>query len=96
MASQRMRAHPGRRGDGAAERPACVPRGGQTVARLKITQVEPSSSIADVVPGTMQRGQSVQPGDMVIFAGRQNMTAPPAEEATPAPPAGTGATTMTP
>lgn len=50
--------------------PLVVTRGGQMIARLRITSVEPATSIADVVPGSMVRGQTVQPGDTVVFAGR--------------------------
>lgn len=71
-----------------------VTRAGQTVARAKITSVEPSTSIADVIPGTLLRGQSVQPGDSVIFSGRSpaalpvDEAAPAAGAATPAPAVG--------
>lgn len=66
--------------------PLLVMRGGQPVARLKITSVEPGSSIADVVPGSMARGQTVQPGDQIVFAGRTSATLPP-----PPTSSGTGA-----
>ncbi|HSI13628.1 MAG TPA: hypothetical protein VK961_16400 [Chthoniobacter sp.] len=46
-----------------------VVRGNEPVARLRITSVEPSTSIADVLPGTVRKGASVQPGDTVIFEG---------------------------
>ncbi len=69
--------------------PVLVTRGGQVVARLKITSVEPSTSIADVIPGTIQRGQAVQPGDRIVFAGRQ--AAPAAADPGPAGPAGPAA-----
>ena len=48
-----------------------VVRGNQAVARLRVTSVEPRSSIADVLPGTLARGETVQPGDTVIFEGRR-------------------------
>lgn len=48
-----------------------VVRGGQNIGRVKITSVEPTSSIADVVPGSMARGQKVQPGDEVVFTGNR-------------------------
>ena len=47
-----------------------VTRGSQTVARLKVTNVEPSTSIADIVPGSESRGLRMQPGDSVIFEGK--------------------------
>ena len=48
-----------------------VTRGGQQIARVRVTSVEPQTSIADVVPGTLARGESVQPGDTVIYEGRR-------------------------
>jgi hypothetical protein len=79
--------------------PLLVMRGGQRVATLKVTSVEPRQSIADVVPGTMARGTTVQVGDRVVFAGSRGQTTPPppggpagpGAEA-PAPPLPTGAT----
>jgi hypothetical protein len=47
-----------------------VTRGGQMVGKVRVTTVEPSTAIADVLPGTLAQGQSVQPGDSVIFQGR--------------------------
>jgi hypothetical protein len=44
-----------------------VVRGGQRVATLKVTSIEPRTSIAEVVPGTMARGQAVQRGDQVVL-----------------------------
>ncbi len=71
--------------------PLLVIRGGTPVARLRITSVEPSTSIADVIPGSVARGVTVQPGDTVIFEGTRSITddekpssAP--ESTTPAPP----------
>jgi cell shape-determining protein MreC len=46
-----------------------VTRGGAMVGRVRVTTVEPSTAIADVLPGTLAKGQSVQPGDSVIFQG---------------------------
>jgi hypothetical protein len=73
--------------------PLLVMRGGQRVATLKVTSVEPRQSIADVVPGTMARGTMVQVGDRVVFAGSRGQTTPPppagaeapATDAAPAP-----------
>jgi hypothetical protein len=56
--------------------PLIVTRGGQMVGRLKITSVEPATSIADIIPGSVARGDSVQPGDRIVFAGRSNPQAP--------------------
>jgi peptidoglycan hydrolase CwlO-like protein len=47
-----------------------VRRGGQMIGKVKVTSVEPSTSIADIVPGSVPKGSSVQPGDSVIFEGR--------------------------
>ncbi len=46
-----------------------VTRSGAMIGKVKVTTVEPSSAIADVLPGTIARGESVQPGDTVIFQG---------------------------
>ena len=49
-----------------------VTRGGQMIAKVRVKTVEPSSSIADVIPSSVARGQSVQPGDSVVYEGRSN------------------------
>jgi len=46
-----------------------VKRGGNMVAKLRVTSVEPSTSIADIQVGTSAKGTTVQPGDVVIFPG---------------------------
>ncbi|MEI6560898.1 MAG: hypothetical protein WCO68_02320 [Verrucomicrobiota bacterium] len=46
-----------------------VKRGGSLVAKLRVTSVEPSTSIADIQPGSSAKGVTVQPGDVVIFPG---------------------------
>ena len=48
-----------------------VVRGGQAIAKVKVTSVEPRSAIADVIPGTIQRGTTVQPGDTVVYESRR-------------------------
>jgi uncharacterized phage infection (PIP) family protein YhgE len=45
-----------------------VKRGGSLVAKLKVTSVEPSTSIADI-QANAAKGAVVQPGDVVIFPG---------------------------
>jgi hypothetical protein len=67
--------------------PLLVVRNNEPIARLRITSVEPSTSIADVIPGTVRKGVSVQPGDSVIFEGRNTSTQPkaPAEAASGEP-----------
>jgi chromosome segregation ATPase len=44
-----------------------VKRGTARVGRVRITSVEPSTSIADIIPGSLVRGLSIQPGDDVIY-----------------------------
>ncbi|MCX6966226.1 MAG: hypothetical protein NTZ46_00325 [Verrucomicrobia bacterium] len=46
-----------------------VKRGGNLVAKLRVTSVEPSTSIADIQVGSTAKGATVQPGDVVIFPG---------------------------
>jgi hypothetical protein len=46
-----------------------VTRGTEMIARVRITSVEPATSIADIVPNSISRGIRVQPGDKVIFPG---------------------------
>ena len=46
-----------------------IKRGSQLIGKVRITSVEPSSSIADIVANSVTRGLSVQPGDTVIYAG---------------------------
>jgi len=55
--------------------PLIVVRNGQNIGKVKITSVEPSTSIADVVPGSMARGQFVQPGDQVVFTAKRGVPA---------------------
>lgn len=46
-----------------------VMRRGAMVGRVKITSVEPSQSIADILPSSLSPGLVVQPGDRVIYPG---------------------------
>ena len=46
-----------------------VQRGGELVGRVKITSVEPSQSIADIIPNSVPPGVTVQAGDTVVFPG---------------------------
>ena len=48
-----------------------VMRGGEAIAKAKITSVEPATSIADIVPGSVRRGVTVQPGDTVLYEGQR-------------------------
>jgi len=44
-------------------------RNGNQIGKVKITSVEPSTSVADIVPGSLARGVKVEAGDRVIFHG---------------------------
>lgn len=44
-----------------------IKRGNQLVGKLRVTSVEPSTSIADIVSNSVPRGVSIQPGDNVIY-----------------------------
>lgn len=55
-----------------ANTPMVLTRGGQMVAKVRVTSVEPNTAIADIVPGSTTRGRGVQPGDSVVFEGRPN------------------------
>jgi hypothetical protein len=44
-------------------------RGDSTIGKVRVTSVEPSTSVADIIPGSLARGVRVQPGDRVIFPG---------------------------
>ena len=46
-----------------------VQRGGSTVGKVRITSVEPSQSVADIVPNSVPAGINVQPGDTVVYPG---------------------------
>lgn len=46
-----------------------IKRGPQLIGKLRITSVEPSTSIADIVANSVRAGFSVQPGDNVIYMG---------------------------
>jgi myosin heavy subunit len=53
-----------------------IKRGTQLIGKVRITSVEPSTSIADIVANSVRSGLTVQPGDTVIYMG-------PGEEAEP-------------
>jgi small-conductance mechanosensitive channel len=44
-----------------------VKRGGQLLGKVRITSVEPSTSIADIVANSVPSGLTIQPGDSVIY-----------------------------
>ena len=47
-----------------------VLRGGEPIAKARVSSVEAATSIADILPGSVRRGVTVQPGDTVVFEGR--------------------------
>lgn len=44
-----------------------VKRGNQLIGKVRITSVEPSTSIADIVANSVPQGTSIAPGDHVIY-----------------------------
>ena len=52
-----------------ANTPMIVVRNGQQIARVRVTSVEPTQAIADVLPNSLARGATVQPGDTVVHQG---------------------------
>ena len=46
-----------------------VLRGGTLIGKIRISSVEPSTAIGDIVTSSLARGVQVQPGDTVIYAG---------------------------
>lgn len=51
-----------------------VVRDGTPIGKVRITTVEANTSIADILPGTLARGVTIQPGDKVIYEGRTPAT----------------------
>lgn len=49
-----------------------VKRGNNLIGKVRITSVEPSTSIADIVQSTVPAGINIVPGDSVIFQGTEN------------------------
>lgn len=46
-----------------------VLRDGTLIAKLRVSSVEPSTAIGDIVTSSLARGVQVQPGDIVVYAG---------------------------
>jgi hypothetical protein len=46
-----------------------VLRGGAFIGKIRISSVEPATSIGDIISSSLARGVQVQPGDTVIYAG---------------------------
>jgi hypothetical protein len=63
----------GDRQGAAANKVMIVTRGNQAIGKVKIINVEPSQSVADILPGTFARGTYVQPGDGVIYTGEDKV-----------------------
>ncbi len=57
----------------AANKSLIVVRGGQSIGKLKISNIEANQSIADIVPNTFSSGNYVQPGDDVIYVGDESV-----------------------
>lgn len=49
-----------------------VKRGRQMIGKVRITSVEPSTSIADIVANSMPQGTTISPGDQVIYQAQQD------------------------
>ncbi|MCX7712129.1 MAG: hypothetical protein N2035_00455 [Chthoniobacterales bacterium] len=49
-----------------------VKRGSEMIGKVRITSVEPSNSIADIVVNSVPRGLTIQPGDTVIYSSETN------------------------
>ena len=46
-----------------------VLRDGALIGKLRVSSVEPSTAIGDIISGSLARGVQVQPGDIVVYAG---------------------------
>ncbi|MFL6515313.1 MAG: hypothetical protein ACJ8M1_09855 [Chthoniobacterales bacterium] len=46
-----------------------VLRDGALIAKIRVSSVEPSTAIGDIVTSSLARGVQVQPGDVVVYAG---------------------------
>jgi seryl-tRNA synthetase len=46
-----------------------VMRGGSFIGKIRISSVEPATSIGDIITSSLARGVQVQTGDIVIYAG---------------------------
>jgi hypothetical protein len=49
-----------------------VMRRGALIGKIRISSVEPTTSIGDIISNSLARGVQVQPGDTVIYAGSTN------------------------
>jgi peptidoglycan hydrolase CwlO-like protein len=46
-----------------------VMRGGTLIGKIRISSVEPTTSIGDIITDSLARGVQVQPGDTVVYGG---------------------------
>jgi hypothetical protein len=49
-----------------------VLRHGSLIGKIRISSVEPTTSIGDIISNSLARGVQVQPGDTVVYAGNNN------------------------
>jgi hypothetical protein len=47
-----------------------VYRGSTRIGKLRVSSVEPATGIGDIITNSLARGVQVQPGDSVVYAGR--------------------------
>jgi len=46
-----------------------VLRGGTLIGKIRVSSVEPSTAIGDIITSSLERGVQVQPGDVVVYGG---------------------------
>ncbi len=68
-----------------------VTRGQNVIAKLRVKNVEPAISVADVVDGSLAEGEIIRSGDLVVAAPDQPAVSGGAKPATPATPTPEGA-----
>ncbi len=49
-----------------------VMRAGALIGKIRISSVEPTTSIGDIITSSLPRGVEVQPGDTVVYAGNNS------------------------
>jgi DNA repair exonuclease SbcCD ATPase subunit len=49
-----------------------VMRQGSLIGKIRVSSVEPTTSIGDIITNSLPRGVEVQPGDIVVYAGSNN------------------------
>ena len=49
-----------------------VLRGGALIGKIRVSSVEPATAIGDIITSSLGRGVQVQPGDIVIYAGKNS------------------------